>query len=66
MANFQARHYDAIASELYETYGDALESERAGIERVSKNLASMFREDSPRFDAERWFAAIYEGKGIRS
>ena len=59
MAKFQARHYNDIAAELRETYGDALDSERPGIERTVKNLASMFRADNPRFDAERWYSAIY-------
>lgn len=62
--NFTQRHYNALATSLHESYSEATVWERNGIERAAKNLATMLRADNPRFNAERWFEAIYEGKGI--
>lgn len=57
-SNFQARHYNALA-EAFANARNATDHTNV-VDMVAEEVAYVLMNDNPRFDAERFYAAIRE------
>lgn len=58
------KDYVLIARALHEARNEAKPEEQAVVGNAAEKIAISLKADNARFDSQRFFDAVYTGKGI--
>lgn len=66
MADFQQRHYEALARLMQECKAEHNTDQLGGLDMAIRKLTDMLARDNPRFDRGRFERACEPGRNVRA
>lgn len=66
MADFQARHYQALARLMQEAKRDDFTDQQGGLDMLQRKLTDMLARDNPKFKRDLFEAACEPGADVNA